>query len=68
LRTNWSCNLFDGMQARAAGTGEGAAAGGEYLSVFVEFGHSGALSAHFSVLSLSVSDLFGGLGSSEVFL
>ncbi|RLN00531.1 histone H3-5-like [Panicum miliaceum] len=48
--------------ARAAGTGEGAAAGGEDLSVFVEFGHSGALSAHFSVLSLSVSDLFGGIG------
>ncbi|RLN30325.1 histone H3-like isoform X2 [Panicum miliaceum] len=52
--------------ARAAGTGEGAAAGGEDLPVFVEFGHSGAWLAHFSVLPLSVSDLSGGLGSSEV--
>lgn len=43
-----ACNLFDGMQGRAAGTGDGAAAGGEALSVFVECGHLGAQLADFS--------------------
>ena len=62
LGTDSSCNLFDGMQASAAGTGERAAAGGEDPPVFFEIGHSGAQLAHFSVLPLSVSDLSGGIG------
>lgn len=60
-----ACNLFDGMQGSAAGTGDGAAAGGEALSVFVECGHCGAQLPDFSVLLLSVPDLFSGLVSGE---
>lgn len=47
------CDLFDGMQGTAAGTGDGAAAGGEALSVFLDCGHFGACLTNLGYLSLS---------------